>query len=174
MQTRSRATRRALHHRRYRTMLRSPQRSARTIHQILHAGDRARRSVFTPVFPGTWRFTVTQGSISCSSASRRQMHGPFVHLHIARVQEQNLSSSKAGQTAASYLQGARRGSAGTLYSSRLVSIRRTYSMKRVESVWERLIEHSRYAEMTAEVKNKISHRYRALEKLQTYLGSLDA
>ncbi|EPT00815.1 hypothetical protein FOMPIDRAFT_1030251 [Fomitopsis schrenkii] len=31
-----------------------------------------------------------------------------------------------------------------------------------------------YAEMSAEVKNKISHRYRALEKLQAYLRGLDA
>ncbi|KAI0731845.1 inosine triphosphate pyrophosphatase-like protein [Fomitopsis betulina] len=30
-----------------------------------------------------------------------------------------------------------------------------------------------YAEMSAEVKNKISHRYRALEKLQAYLRGLD-
>ncbi|KAH9833820.1 inosine triphosphate pyrophosphatase-like protein [Rhodofomes roseus] len=31
-----------------------------------------------------------------------------------------------------------------------------------------------YAEMSAEVKNKISHRYRALEKLQEYLRTLGA
>lgn len=31
-------------------MLRSTQRSTRAIHQILHAGDRARRFVFTPAF----------------------------------------------------------------------------------------------------------------------------
>ncbi|KAI0920805.1 hypothetical protein AcW1_005023 [Taiwanofungus camphoratus] len=31
-----------------------------------------------------------------------------------------------------------------------------------------------YAEMTAEKKNKLSHRYRALEKLQTYLHTLNS
>ena len=30
----------------------------------------------------------------------------------------------------------------------------------------------RYAEMTEEEKNKISHRYRAVEKLKAYLESL--
>lgn len=35
-------------------MLRSTQRSTRTVHQILHEGDRARRFVFTPALPGTW------------------------------------------------------------------------------------------------------------------------
>lgn len=125
MQTRSGAAWRALHHRRYRAMLRSPQRPARPIHQVLHEGDRARRSVFTPAFPGTWSFTVAQGLTSCSSASRRQMHGPCAHSRIARAQALNPFSSKAGRTAVLCLQGARRSSAGIQYSSPPVSIRRT-------------------------------------------------
>ena len=153
-------------------MLRGSQRSARTVHQVLHEGDRARRSVFTPALLGPWSFTVTQGSTSCSSASRRQMRGPCAHSRIARGQEQNPFSLKGGRTAASYLQGARRSSAGTQCSNLLVSIRRTCSSKAGWGVWERLIGHRSYAEMSAEDKNKISHRYRALEKLQAYLRSL--
>ena len=96
------------------------------------------------------------------------MLGHSAPSHTARGLEQSLSCSRDAQKEKSCLQGEPPSSDGMLSLNRKKLIKRTYCDNHQSET--RLIGLFRYGEMSIEEKDKISHRYRALEKLKTYLG----
>lgn len=89
-------------------------------------------------------------------------------LHIALARARSLSCSKAGQMVRLCPHEGQPRLAGTRCSNQRALTRR-------ESAVLFLVHtdtSNRYAEMSKEEKNVISHRYRALDKLRTYLASL--
>lgn len=93
---------------------------------------------------------------------------PCARLHSAKVLDARQLYFKGRARAQSFRLEGHRISAGIPYSSRKVIRQRQPS--RLPRFPSGLTRSDRFAEMSKDAKNAISHRFRALEKLRDYLA----